>query len=770
MPQLAALFLAGAALLAPRDASAAAQKPAIVLPADPTRIERFAGAELARCLEQSLGWKAAVVPAGRPVKAAPLFRVGTMETPSRLGVALPAAVAERAGALADEGVCVHAAGSEVFLVGKGKRGPLNAVHTFLEEVVGCHWPEPGQEFVPRLATLNWQRVSILSSPAFRYRGIAIHGRCSPEWFLEIVDWLAKNRMNAFQVFPGHYEQLRPKALDALLDRGLFPNIGGHSREFFFPAHEHFKTHPEYFALVKGKRVADTQICYSNLESVPAYAGSVLAYLKKRPEIGMASLWPSDGYGFCECERCKAGHVTDVILRYTNAVAARVLPELPEAKFEFLSYIHYTVPPRDVAPLPEVVPTYCEYWSRSQFHPITEERSGNRKCRQELNGWITASKEVTLFSYYGDDCIKRYVYNPLMEMILTDLRYYRKARLAGHFVLLTNPESWWSNAPPLYAYARAAWEPGGAAAQVEREYYRSLYGPAAVAMQAHAAACRALFDLKTAQGVTGEDVVWGMHFPNFDPKKDAETRRQGAEAAARIRAALAQALETRPRPWVAERIRKFEAAADYVGLLFEIVCQTHKTRLDNTPEAKQQLYELTERGLALEVVAQDDRLGYRSARNVLVDVSRKVAGKEPSFIPTDPAALKLFKERGIWRWGTTDIEPSDRQHPRRVVIEVTDRVKAAGTYEVVWDYLDGADGLAILSTGLYTTDAPDAKPEDLKPLAVDEHDGFTGGGDSKNVYTLALSAYEKGRRYFVVGQVYDERDFDTFGQVLFGPKP
>lgn len=84
---------------------------------------------------------------------------------------------------------------------------------------------------------------------------------------------------------------------------------------------------------------------------------------------MASLWPSDGYGFCECERCQARPPTDTILSYVNAVTREVTAAVPGTETEFLSYIHYTVPPRDVKPLPEVVPTYCEYWSRSQFHPI-----------------------------------------------------------------------------------------------------------------------------------------------------------------------------------------------------------------------------------------------------------------------------------------------------------------------------------------------------------------------------------------------------------------
>jgi hypothetical protein len=737
----------------------------VILPRDPTPIERFAAAELGRCLAAASGWEVRTSRLAPTARGAVVFWVGTVETPSRLAPQPAALIAAKAPALVEDGVYLHSDGSSVALIGKGKRGALNAVYTFLEQRVGCHWPEPGQEYVPQGARPRLDALDTVSNPAFAYRGIAIHGACNAQWFVAILDWLAKNRMNAFQVFPGHYEELRPAVLGEVLKRGTFPNIGGHSREFFFPAAKYFAPHPEWFALVKGKRVADTQICYSNLESVPEYAANVIAYLKTRPEIGMASLWPSDGYGFCECERCRAGFQTDLILNYVNAVTREIVAALPETKTEFLSYIDYTVPPRDVKPLPAVVPTYCEYWSRSQFHPLTEDRSGNRKCREELSAWIAASQQVTLFSYYGDDCIKRFVYNPLLDMIGADLRYYRSIHLAGNFVLLTNPESWWSNAPHLYAYARAAWDPDLPLAQVEADYYDSLYGPAAAALRAHARACRALFDLPTVQGGTGEDVVWGQSFPAADLTKDTETRQQGAEAVARLRDCLAQARATGPRPFVLERIRKLEAAADYVGWIWEFVWETQRTAQEQTPEARQRLLALAERGLQLEVIAEDDHRGYRSARSALLDTTRRLTGTEPAGSHGSPAATREYEAHGIWRWTSADIEPSSQDEPRRVTIEVTDRIQGPGTYEVVWQYLDGADGLSILSTGLYTSEVASPQPADLKPVAVDEHKGFTGGGNSGNVYTLPLPVPEAGRRYFIVGVVYDERDFDTFGHVL-----
>lgn len=742
----------------------------VVVPSQPTAVEQFAAEELARCLTAACGCQVQTLSDASREPGTPTFWIGTIETPSRLAALPSDRVAAKTDEIVDDGVYQHSDGTDVVLVGKGRRGALNAVYTYLERQIGYHWPEPSQEFTPRGARLNLDALDMVSNPALRYRGIAIHGTCGPEWFIQILDWLSKNRMNSFQLFPGHYEQLRDKVLADVLKRGLYPNIGGHSREFFFPSAKYFPQHPEWFALVKGKRVADTQICYSDLSSVHEYATNVIEYLKTRPEIGMASLWPSDGYGFCECDKCKAGHVTDTILAYCNAVTREIATALPGIETEFLSYIHYTVPPKDVEPEPQLVPTYCEYWSRSQFHTITEDRSGNAKCRDELRAWIAASKDVTLFSYYGDDCIKRFVYNPLMDMIGEDVRYYRSIGLAGNFVLLTNPGSWWSNAPHLYAYTRAAWDPDTPLGTIEADYYDSLYGPASPAMRAHAEASRALFDMQTAQGNRGEDIVWGQSYPLTDAEADTQTRAQGAAAVEKLHECLRQAEATEPGPYVAERIRKLHADADYLGWLFEFISQARRTEQESTPEAKQRLLALAEQGLALEVVAEDDRKGYRSARNVLLSTTRRLTGTEPEAAHGSPASRAQYKEMGIWQWKTEDIVPSSKDKPRRIVIDVTDRVKSAGTYEVIWQYLDGADGLFILSTGLYTADAAEPGPDDLKPLVVDTHDGFTGGGNSRNVYTLALPDYDAQRRTYVMGVVYDEREFDTFGHVLLRKQP
>ncbi|MCC6126443.1 MAG: DUF4838 domain-containing protein, partial [Pirellulales bacterium] len=542
------LLLALNLLVAETSPAANASSAQIVLPADASRIDRFAAAELKRCLTACLGWdvrlsegKAAEVPG-------PVFFVGSLESGVARLPGFPPIAPEKLAALQPDGVCLYGDGRKVALAGKGPRGGLCAVYDFLERCVGCHWPEPGREYLPKLSGLKLN-IDATNNPRFPYRGIGLHKAPGAEFFLQVVDWVGKNRMNAVQFFCDDYDRLRPAALDALLDRGLLLNVGVHSRDYFYSGDKYFPLHPDYFALVKGKRVDNTQLCYGNHGSIAEYAANVVAYSKANPEIKMFALWPSDGYGFCECEKCKSRQTTDVILDYTNDLAKTIRERVPETKFEFLSYIHYTTPPETVKPLPYVVPTYCEYWSRNQFHPITDDRAGNAECRRQLEGWVKISREATLFSYYGDDYIKRFLYNPVPDVVLADLKYYQSIGVSGNFVLLTNADQWWSQAPHIYAYAKVAWDPRTTLGQLSDDYFQSLYGPAAKPMRLHQEAARALFDETFGHGITGEDTLFGFRIGKFDPAHEQSSKKQFDAAVRKMKDQLAAARPMTTDPYV-----------------------------------------------------------------------------------------------------------------------------------------------------------------------------------------------------------------------------
>lgn len=576
----------------------------IVISPAATRIDRFAAEQLRQYLKQALGWDAAITESPGETEAKATFFVGSLASTIGAQTGFPQLPQGAIESLPADGVVIHGDGRSVALIGQGPRGGLNAVYEYLEKYVGCRWPEPGREFVPQLASLNLE-VSHRHAPDFAYRGVALHGSCTDEFYREIIDWLAKNRANSLQFSCEVYDEVRPRLIDAIDDRGLSMKIGAHSRQYFYPSRKYFPLHPDNFALVSGKRTGDTQLCYSNHRSVDDYAENIITYLGSRPEIGVIGLWPSDGYGFCECDVCQATPTTDVLLDYTNALASRIHEHFPQVQVEFLSYIHYTTPPTAAKPLPYVIPTYCEYWSRNQFHPITDDRAENAKCRRQLEQWARSSPQATVYGYYADDTMKRFLYNAVPDVVLADLAYYKSIGLVGSSVLTMCPQSWWSIGPHMYAYVKGSWDVESKLEPTMAQYFAALYGQAGDAMADHQEAARALFDADFGHGQTGEEILFNFDFEKFDPVREADGKAKFAEAVAAIRASLAQARAANADPWVQQRVEVLDDDAQLMEVIYNVLSEAAGYRSDRQESRQARVNELMTQYHENLVVQRDD---------------------------------------------------------------------------------------------------------------------------------------------------------------------
>ncbi len=85
----------------------------------------------------------------------------------------------------------------------------------------------------------------------------------------------------------------------------YGTYGGHSHNVAIPQDKYFKTNPEYFALIKGKRTthaARPQYCLSNPKVQELIYQELLEHIDKGYEI--VQLGQSDGFRPCECDDCK----------------------------------------------------------------------------------------------------------------------------------------------------------------------------------------------------------------------------------------------------------------------------------------------------------------------------------------------------------------------------------------------------------------------------------------------------------------------------------
>lgn len=225
--------------------------------------------------------------------------------------------------LGPEGFVVQTeASGRLWLLANTERGLQHAVYAFLEEI-GCRWffPEPAWTVIPRLPDLAVE-VHRRERPAFRYRRI---------WY----GWGARTAVlrRDYEAWLQHNRQL-----------GQFPTDCGHAYERHVPR-SLFERHPEWFALVNGKRQA-TQLCTSNPDVEQRVAERALEAFRKEPHRNMVSVEPNDGGGYCECDRCRAlGSVSDRVFHLANVAAKAVRREFPDKWVGLYAYAGHSEPPR-----------------------------------------------------------------------------------------------------------------------------------------------------------------------------------------------------------------------------------------------------------------------------------------------------------------------------------------------------------------------------------------------------------------------------------------
>jgi hypothetical protein len=216
------------------------------------------------------------------------------------------------------------------LIGATDLGASHAAFRLLEEL-GCRWffPAPEWTVVPEAKNLRVS-LDIAERPRILARRIwygygAFHDKGHPRGGSAQQDyeaWARHNRMaSSFRVHAGHAWQ----------------TIIADNKQVF-------AEHPEYCALVKGKREGE-QLCVSNGEVQRLAAAWACKQLEKYPDREMISMECSDGDGQCECENCvKLGSVSDRVFGLVNFVARVVGEKFPGKMVGCLAYNQHSEPP------------------------------------------------------------------------------------------------------------------------------------------------------------------------------------------------------------------------------------------------------------------------------------------------------------------------------------------------------------------------------------------------------------------------------------------
>ena len=483
--------------------------------------------------------------------------------------------------LKPEGFLIQCDGAKrLWLVANDEPALGHAVYTLLEKL-GCRWYMPGPlgENVPTRPTITVPAIKEVQAPDFVHRNVwwAYGGR--PGWMKALkTEWDRRNRMGGVRASMGH---------------NLMRIV---------PVKKFGETHPEYFPLRGGiRRVPNPreghnwQPCTTNPDVVRLAIDAARAYFDRSPTAYSYSLSPNDGYGWCQCPKCRALDPPEHreadsrgkahrMLVFANQVAEGLAKTHPDKFVAWYAYAGTVEPPAGPKVHPNCIVSLAHYgWCGCNVHPIADPACPlNAKFLPIVEGWSKLAHTLFAREYFTLIC--RPVDGPARVAaaysLARDIPYYKAHNFRG-----INSESvadYGSAALNFWLAARLTWN---ASANVERlldDYYQGMYGPAAGPMRRYYEACR---DTARARGHRG---------PFF---ADDDT--------ARLRAILDEAQRLCGTDTQRARVAM---ARDGVGFAARAAAYS----LNPTPEARQEIKALLDeferrRSLAIDFVAYRSRL-------------------------------------------------------------------------------------------------------------------------------------------------------------------
>ena len=352
----------------------------------------------------------------------------------------------------------------------GARGTNRAVIKLLEDHAGVRWflPSPQGELVPRTTDLHVPvDLDNHFQPAFAYSD----GR-------SVYD---VNILNE----PG-------KSLSAQANnyrKAVKAAPGGHTYYAAVSKDKYFEEHPEYFALIDGKRTKrGNHLCTSN----PEVKRLLIQYMRSRYEQGLdwVSLGQEDGYLRCQCERCEKldnyrwAHWADD--RRARGIPVRWEPfqrtVLRDTPCDRLLRLHKEVAdavaeshPGKVLMLMSYAPTAWPSKKIPYFgdHVIAEMMNLNPEY---IDAWRGKVAGFTGFTYwFNTQCPMGVNLHMTAEEVTMRLRYLHKS---GFMAISLDPAGNWGLEGPLnYLMGRLMGDPSQDHEAIVAEYCRGVFADA-----------------------------------------------------------------------------------------------------------------------------------------------------------------------------------------------------------------------------------------------------------------------------------------------------
>lgn len=356
-----------------------------------------------------------------------------------------------------EAYAIRTEQKSIKLLGATSLGASYAASRFLE-IIGCRFffQSPVWTVIPRLEKLTFNinetdRPEILS----RYLGYPLSThfeKDDPDAGKLLRDWWRHNRVGkSLKTSVGH----------------CWPEVIRHFKS-------EFDSHPEYLAMVDGKRKGN-QLCVSNPEVVNLAIKYARDYFDKHPEADMIGVGPDDGGGYCRCPECSKRweNPGDMAFYLANEVAKALQKSHPGKMVGIYAYNWHCDPPTFQLE-PNV---YVE---------LTTALLLNTKYGFDelLRLWPQKCKYFGLYDYWA---VYDWIRDRLpsgrtgnLKYVAEKLPYYVKQGICS--LSAESGNSWGSQGLGYYIAARVLWNSKTDIEALKNDFYEKAFGPAKIPMK------------------------------------------------------------------------------------------------------------------------------------------------------------------------------------------------------------------------------------------------------------------------------------------------
>ena len=467
----------------------------IVLPVEKTHVQlTYAAEELAL-------WTGRITGAKLPILAAPAGAKTkiVLGTPSHSAAIRKIADPDALKKIGDsDGFVIRESGDTIYIYAACTKGVLNGVYRFLEKNTDIIWVRE-RDAETGCGTI-YSKVSDLKNTVENLVDVPVltgarfwtnHSPGNSVWQARLLNCFTRPLDG--NMFPDRYQFFKKV--------GRMDEIGGTLGLGLLLKYK--DTHPEYFPLVRGKRVTyhDCQLCFMNPATIKAFCEEAEKLVAGQPKkVTNYNLGLGDNWDVCECELCMApiklpdGTVVkpeDANFRstqyalFSNAVSDHLTKKFPHVKPIAAAAYLFTA----VAPAVKVKgggPMYCPY-IKNHKKPVYDD-SVNKVWHDKAESFRKTGNPVRgLYEYYLCHTTPQF-YHAISEVAQKDLQYYLPELQTAYLDVVYGDNDGHDpggvydvSAIEFWVYSRLMWDPSIDVKETRREFCRRAYREAADVM-------------------------------------------------------------------------------------------------------------------------------------------------------------------------------------------------------------------------------------------------------------------------------------------------